>query len=381
MPIKIKLTADSTGTGVDFTAFLADHFDGFTPYQFPVFLAENAVETTQILHLDTPTSGQEADTRIALLEGGDFFYTFSNHSVSGTIDQIRLGTLGPVWDSGTQDLALTDDLVAEMGERVRISDLGIVNPVGVKGDVHEIVRGMMGGGLDGLLADADPILGHVWGSAHNLTGSAGNDTWTGTTFDDAARGGAGRDIFNGAYGADLILGQAGKDKLLGGKGADTLKGGGGNDALIGGKGRDALTGGKGGDTLQGGDGTDTLRGDGGGDMLNGGAGADVLTGGKGADHFVFSNARQADGDKIRDFTTSQGDQIDVSGIDANATRGGNQAFVFVDSAVFSGTAGELRLNLNGAKTHIEGDIDGDAIADFTIMLTNSAMLAGTDFIL
>jgi len=363
MPIKINLTADSAGNGVDFLTFLADQFEGFTPFQFPIFLSEDAPETTQILHLDTPTSGQEADTRVVLLEGGDFFYTFSNHSVSGSIDQIRLGTLGPAWDPDTSDLALTNGLVAEMDERVRISDLGIVNPVGVKGDVHEIVRGMMGGGLNGVLADADPILDLIWGSAHDLTGSDGNDSWTGTEFDDTARGGKGRDIFDGADGDDLILGQGGKDILSGGKGSDTLKGGGGKDELIGDQGRD------------------TLKGGGGDDMLNGGAGSDALIGGKGADQFVFSNAQQANGDKIRDFSASQGDLIDLSSIDADATMGGNQAFVFVSNAAFSGAAGELRLNLSGAKPHLEADTDGDAIADFAIMVINGEALAGTDFIL
>lgn len=104
MALSIQLTANAiTGAGVDFNADLVDHFVGFEPYQTPVFLPETG-ETTQILHLDTPTSGSEADTRVVLLEGDDFLYTFSNHTVSGTIETIRIGTLGEAWDPVLADL-------------------------------------------------------------------------------------------------------------------------------------------------------------------------------------------------------------------------------------------------------------------------------------
>lgn len=337
MAITIKLNADDTGSGVDFSAFLAAHFAGFVPYQFPIFLAEDAAVTTQVLHLDTPTAGQEAQTRVVLLEGTDFFYTFSNHSVSGTIDTIRLGTLGAAWNEDAEDLQKdTDGRIGDMGDRVVLSDLGIVNPVGVKGDVHEIVRGMMGGGLDGELADGAPILAHVWAEGHRLTGSTGDDSWSGTDFRDIARGGAGADVLKGLKGNDKLIGGAGKDSLFGGNGRDTLVGD---------------------------------------------AGRDTLAGGKGADSFVFAKLAHVKGDKIKDFKPNQGDTIDLSGIDAVQGTGGNQAFTFVGTAGFSGTAGELAVRKTGGNRIVEGDVNGDGAADFALTVLGKVNLGVDDFTL
>ncbi|WP_238366072.1 calcium-binding protein [Mesobacterium pallidum] len=425
MAITLTLTALADGSGVDLDAYLAAQFDGFTPYQFPVFLAADAAETTQILHLDTPTAGAEADTRIVLLEGSDFTYTFSNHSVSGTIDQIRLGTLGAAWDDAASDLALdADGRVGEMGEVVTISNLGIVNAVGVKGDVHEIVSGMMGGGPDGLTADADPILAAIYGTAHELIGSTGHDRWTGTAFADVAFGGDGRDTLDGGDGADALSGGAWADLLLGGQGADTLRGqrgddrleghkgydllfgnagadtvlggdgddalyGGGDDdlllggqgadALYGGQGRDRLEGGKGYDMLSGGIGNDTLLGQLGQDTLYGGAGDDlliggahddVMTGGAGADTFRFLSLDEMQGDRITDFETGV-DLLDVSAIDGLA---------FIGGAAFSGGAGELRAEVSGGQTLLLADLDGDGAADVQMALDGAPVLTADDFL-
>ena len=38
------------------------------------------------MHLATPEPSQEAKARAVLLEGSDFLYTFSNHTVSGELD-------------------------------------------------------------------------------------------------------------------------------------------------------------------------------------------------------------------------------------------------------------------------------------------------------
>lgn len=399
MAISIALNSAAPGQGVDFNATLSAHFDGFTPYQFPVFLAEDAPVTTQILHLDTPAEGSEAQTRVVLLEGQDFFYTFSNHSVSGTIDTIRIGTLGAAWDAEAQDLALgADGRIADMGSQITISGLGITNPEGETGAVHDIVRGMMGGGLNGSAADGDPLLGHVWANAHDLTGTAWGDAWTGTKFadrasglggDDVLAGGKGNDRIKGGGGADTLAGNAGKDVLHGNGGADVLNGHGGADTLSGAKGKDFLSGGGGADVLSGGGGRDRLLGGNGKDVLSGGAGndklnggrqADVLTGGGGADRFVFTSL---DGktDRITDFSASQGDLIDLSGIDADTGAAGRQAFDFIAAADFSGTAGELRVTGQSGDTRVEADLDGDGIADFSVLLTGEHALVADDFLL
>ncbi|GHG80340.1 calcium-binding protein [Pseudodonghicola xiamenensis] len=367
MTITIKLK----GNGVDFNAALDTFFEGFTPYGMPLFMPASGT-SKQIVHLDTPTAGEEADTRAVVLGGDDFFYTFSNHSVSGTIDTVELGTLGSAYDSDSGDLVVNDDGLAEIDAAITLSGLGITNEAGVKGDVHEIVAGLMGGGPDGTSVDAAPLLDALWGEGHDFYGTAGADTYRGTDYDDVVRGGAGN---------DKLFGGKGDDKLIGGAGKDTLNGGAGNDTLIGGGGRDKLVGGAGDDVLKGGGGRDRLIGGAGDDRLDGGKGADVLTGGKGADTFIFATAKQADGDRITDFSSKQGDVIDLSKIDADITMKGNQEFTLIGDAEFSGAAGELRAWHDGDNTLVGGDVDGDGIADFTITLNGLYDLASSDFLL
>lgn len=392
MTIKIKLTADAeTGEGVDFNAELVSFFEDFTPYQMPVFLEEDGSdETTQILHLDTPTEGEEEDTRVVLLEGADFYYTFANHTVSGTIETIHIGTLGDAWDDSTSDLALEDGLVTDMSDIITISGLNIQNAAGVAGDVHEIVAGMMGGGIDGTEADPEPIYDVIWSEAHNVTGSTGDDTYSGTRFGDVVHGKGGDDTLSGNGGNDRLYGDAGNDRLYGGGGADKLYGNAGkdrlfgnagNDTLNGGGGNDRLAGGNGNDRLLGGNGRDILNGGAGDDRLNGGQGADTLTGGKGADTFIFSSAAQADGDTITDFRSKQGDIIDLSAIDANEAKGGDQAFRLIGDDDFSGSVRELRVWSDAGQTFVAGDTDGDGTADFTITLEGTLTLGADDFLL
>ncbi|MDU9002941.1 calcium-binding protein [Sedimentitalea todarodis] len=345
MTLSIQLTANAiTGAGVNFNADLVGHFAGFAPYQTPVFLPETG-ETTQILHLDTPTPGSEADTRIVLLEGSDFAYTFSNHTVSGTIDTIRFGTLDEAWNPATQDLALQNGLVTDMGDMITISGMNIVNPVGVAGEVHEIVAGMMGGGPSGNAADPTPIYGHIWAEGHDVTGSSGRDRYKGTDFADSVHGAAGKDVLKGKGGADTILGEGGADRLFGGAGIDTLDGGKGADRLV------------------------------------GGTGKDTQTGGRGADTFVFAKLAHMKNDRITDFRSGQGDQIELKGIDAREDIAGNQDFSLIGQAGFSGQSGELRVWNNGQSTFVVGDTDGDGDRDFRIEVYGVHDLTVDDFIL
>ncbi len=345
MTLSIRLSLNPvTGAGINFNADLEAHFVGFEPYQTPVFLPETGT-TTQVLHLDTPTGGNEADTRVVLLEGDDFAYTFSNHSVSGTIETIRFGTLDEAWDPATQDLALENGVITDMGDMITISGFNITNPVGVKGDVHEIVAGMMGGGLNGSQADPTPIYDNIWAEAHDVTGTSANDRYAGTDFGDTVRGGNGRDVLSGRGGSDTILGQGGSDLLFGGSGIDILSGGNGADRLV------------------------------------GGAGRDTMIGGNGRDTFVFSKLAHVRNDRIRDFDAGQGDRIAINGIDAREDIGGNQAFTLIGNAGFSGQSGELRVWNNGQSTFVGGDTDGDGMRDFRIALNGVHDLTVDDFIL
>ena len=65
--------------------------------------------------------------------------------------------------------------------------------------------------------------------------------------------------------------------------------------------------------------------------------------------------------------------------DANTLTAGDQAFAFIGAANFSHVAGELRVFAVTGGYDIQGDVNGDGHADFTLFV-NSAPAAG-DFIL
>lgn len=120
------------------------------------------------------------------------------------------------------------------------------------------------------------------------------------------------------------------------------------------------------------------------DRIDGGAGFDTLSGGKGRDVFVFElgdSAETKDGaDMILDFNGKR-DLIDLSGIDANENKDGDQAFRFIENADFTGKAGQLRFERSGGDTHVLIDTDGDATADMVISLDGKFKLFADDFIL
>jgi Ca2+-binding RTX toxin-like protein len=151
-----------------------------------------------------------------------------------------------------------------------------------------------------------------------------------------------------------------------------VDGGAGNDTIIG---SNLL------DDLRGNIGADVLNGLGANDLLTGGLGKDMMTGGVGADRFDFNafteSAKGGYRDVITDFNRAQGDKIDLSTIDADIDgTPGNQAFKFIGAFGFTGVDGQLRCSAGV----VQGDLNGDRIADFEIKV-NVATLLGSDFIL
>jgi len=262
------------------------------------------------------------------------------------------------------------------------------------------------------------------GGANKLYGYAGNDTLVGGYGDDYLFGAEGNDSLSGDGGYDRMYGGTGDDEYFVsdttdyayenlGEGYDTAVSliasyqlranieeldlgegwpavrGYGNELdnmIVGNSADNFLCGRDGSDWLKGNTGNDILYGENGNDTLQGGAGMDRMYGGAGQDKFVFRNGdfagmTSSTADRIHDFSEADNDIIHLSGVDANSLVAGDQAFSFIGSAAFSHSAGELRAYQSAGQTWIQGDFNGDGVADFLIRVDGLHTLTATDFIL
>ncbi|MCW5736261.1 MAG: type I secretion C-terminal target domain-containing protein [Enhydrobacter sp.] len=139
--------------------------------------------------------------------------------------------------------------------------------------------------------------------------------------------------------------------------------------------------GGGNDTLLGGTAGDRLDGGHGDDMLDGGLGLDSLTGGSGADTFRFKTIEEISRDVVTDFDLGEGDRIDLSGLDADTTVAGKQAFTsFAEGDVFSGAFADAGALFFEQSTHaLFGNVDADGAADFSIRLAGVDTLTAGAF--
>lgn len=283
--------------------------------------------------------------------------------------------------------------------------------VTLKANVENVVqtgvlsRNAHGNALDNVM-EGNAGSSRLWGHEGNdtLIGNDGTDQLDGGTGDDAMLGGTGNDLYVVDSAGDTVTELAGEGRdtvrssiaytlgsevewleLQGGANiegtgnglANVLKGNDGDNALSGLSGNDKLYGGAGSDRVDGGEGND---------VLEGGTGRDEFTGGTGSDRFIFregdlGGASIATADVIHDFVHAQGDKIRLDAVDANSTLAGNQAFAFLGTGAFTNAAGQLRFEQSGGNTFVQGDIDGDGVADFVIQLDGTLNLVGGDFIL
>ena len=110
-----------------------------------------------------------------------------------------------------------------------------------------------------------------------------------------------------------------------------------------------------------------------------------MTGGGGADVFRYDSTAESNSgsmDHILDFAAGT-DKIDLTRIDANSLAAGDQAFSWIGSSAFSGVAGQLRAYQQSGTWFVEGDTNGDGVADLVIALTlqGPTPLAAGDFLL
>ena len=299
-----------------------------------------------------------------------------NGAGAPSLDQLFVATPGPDAFDGGGGVDTVTYAGAGAAVRVELERTDDQNTVGSGRDTLTGIENLVGSAFDDVLkGDA---------GANRLEGGAGGDTVKGGLGDDVILGGAGDDILAGNGGVDTVSYEgaaAGVTVALGLKTAQDTGGAGidlvtGFENLTGSSHNDSLTGDKTANALNGGDGDDALA---------GGAGADTLTGGGGADHFIFSQltdstVKAGGQDVIFDFSHTDGDRIDLSGLDADTGDGVDSAFHLI-AGDFTHHAGELIQTAQAEGYLVRGDINGDGATDFAIFVQASAPLVAGDFFL
>jgi Ca2+-binding RTX toxin-like protein len=260
------------------------------------------------------------------------------------------------------------------------------------------------GGDDVAIGDAGADVISAGEGADLIRGGEGRDMIFSGGGDDQAFGGEQADVIYGDAGADRLFGEGGNDLITAGAGDDTVFGGAGDDLIVAeiGDGNDTYFG----DNSDGGTGRDTLdlsaataavsvnlgtgaldKGNAsssqtgndtiwsienvntgsGNDTIVASKSANIMNGGAGNDTFRFLSTAAADGDTVQQF--EPGDRIDFSAIDANLGTTGDQTFTIVSGASLT-AAGQLAVSFesraDGDFTVVQGNVDGEAGADFRI---------------
>lgn len=281
----------------------------------------------------------------------------------------------------------------------RDDDLGGDNRVDAGNGNDTVVNTFEGGNIILMGKGDDTYIGtgfSTLGGLDGVDGGAGDDRFFLKTLKSAYLGGKGDDIFvsdgwenniNGAKGSDTISYQfRHEDSVVGGTGVtiDLAAGAAQTGSIrqekltsienaIGSERADAIGGTNDTNVLSGLGGADQIFGFGGNDVIEGGAGGDLLFGGTQADRFVYrsvGDSRSGAFDTIGDFSSAEGDRIDLSAMD------GSDAFRFIGSSAFSGRGGEIRFS--GGVVSV--DVDGNRSADLVIDMDGLATMANTDFL-
>lgn len=303
---------------------------------------------------DLAQGGAGADT----LNGMDGADTLEG----GTGGDALYGGVGFDWASyGSASAGVTASLVNAERNRGDAED-----------DVLVDIEALSGGGFD------DVLIGNE--RANRLDGLGG---------DDYLNGGAGADILRGGAGSDAYVVDDAGDRAIEGRadaGTDRVNssvsfalGGSHLEKLV-------LTGSaaiKGaGNALDNG-----LTGNGAANRLTGGLGADTLAGGGGADTFRFldladSGPGSENRDVVRDFSRAEGDRIDLSALDADATQAGNQAFAIAATEAEAADAGSLFVRGDAAgRGMVLLNVDGDTAFEMEIRVVGLSAGSAGDFVL
>jgi Ca2+-binding RTX toxin-like protein len=307
------------------------------------------------------------------LSGNDTVWSSVSYSLAGSanVENLRITAAGAANATGNE-LANTlysgagDNILDGSGGTDTVSYAYIAGGVNVSLAIQGVGQNTGSAGTDTLIA------------IENLTGSNYNDTLMGNADDNLIEGGVGTDTMSYANAGAGINASLTSRTATGGEGNDILRR---IESLIGSAHNDTLTGSSAGDQLNGG---------GGADILTGRIGKDSLTGGLGADIFDYNTLAESANsvtkrDQITDFSSAQGDKIDLSDIDANSAVADNQAFTAITSSnmEYSNStsftaAGQLYFDQTN---HIlYGNTDADAQAEFAIELVGVASLSIGNFL-
>ena len=137
------------------------------------------------------------------------------------------------------------------------------------------------------------------------------------------------------------------------------------------------------EVLIGGSGSDHLYGHGNNDVLIGGGGRDYFFLGNGRDtvqYNALTDSLSSTRDIIGSFEAGV-DKIDLSRIDSDLTKLGDQAFDWIGSNSFSGRGHELRVSQSGGSFIVEVDVAGMTSSGFAIEVQSKNGLTKSDFIL
>jgi Ca2+-binding RTX toxin-like protein len=335
---------------------------------------------TATINDDFTINGLAGNDRIFGANGADWIYggTGNDYLNGGNGDDILQGDAG------------NDTLIGGAGDDILNESAGVNTLNGGTGwDVFNLSGGNNtaygGDGFDdfrvtGGTASMDGGLGsdifRISSGLHDIIGGDGLDSFGDQRDNDSVSIEPGSAAANISYEVDLQDGTwtnlaTNETKSI--IGIESFGGGGLTQSLIlygtdeGVVGYQNLYGGAGNDYIDGRDGSDSISGYAGNDILIGGLSGDLLYGGTGADVFKYLSKAESNGDQIWDFSQSEGDKINLSGIDANELLSGDQAFTFIGNAPFSGAAGEVRYEVFGGTENtvfIFADPNGNSASDF-----------------
>jgi glucose/arabinose dehydrogenase len=317
-----------------------------------------------------------ASSGIWSLQRASGSWSFQDRTGQVAVGGGPIGSVSSMGEDGSGNLYIVD-----YGGKIFRLDLRSGSGPDPRSDAADVLRG--GGGHD------------------RIYGGGGNDSLYGGSGNDYLRGGPGADLLSGSSGFDyadyrdsparvvidlLKRTQAGSDAS--GDRLSSIQGVWGsafNDVLKGSTGDNVLRGGAGSDRLSGHAGDDRLYGDAGRDTIFGSSGKDWLSGGSEADVFRWQSIGAVDpalsrADIVRDFSRGARDHLDLAGIDANALRGGNQAFAFIGKGEFT-TAGQVRYEVAGSEARVFLNTDADHDAEGIIRLAGIRSLKSGDFVL